>query len=139
MRFKNLFSVLLSMVTALSGIIPVAAAETSSALKGIAAVRGGTPFYLKDGRKINYSGESGYYPQVIDGEVMIPLDMLKNVLGFSGSYDKKQETAVMTKNGKTVTIRAGEDGIYTNGKAKYIGRFTAFRQRKRCADKEHGE
>lgn len=120
MRFKNLFSVLLSMVTALSGIIPVAAAETSSALKGIAAVRGGTPFYLKDGRKINYSGESGYYPQVIDGEVMIPLDMLKNVLGFSGSYDKKQETAVMTKNGKTVTIRAGEDGIYTNGKAKYI-------------------
>ena len=117
--FKNLFSVLLSAVIALGCMVPVTAEDGASDVKGTVAVRGGTPFYLKDGRRINYS-DSGYYPQAVDGEVMLPLDMLKSILGVTCTYDKKRETAVMTKNGKTVSIRAGEDGIYINGEGKYI-------------------
>lgn len=118
--FKNFIAVMLCAAFSLGCMTTVKAEEESSALKGIVAVRGGTPFYLKDGRKINYVGVSGYSPAVIDGEVMIPYDTLKSMLGTSCSFDKKREKVTMSKKGKTVSLRAGEDGIYINGEAKYI-------------------
>lgn len=118
--FKNLLAVMVCVALSLSCMTPVMAEEDSSALKGVVAVRGGTSFYLKNGRKINYGGLSGYSPEVIDGDVMVPYDTLKSMLGATCSFDKKRENVTMSKKGTKVSLRAGEDGIYINGEAKYI-------------------
>ncbi len=96
------------------------APDSSAILKDSIALKANCSRYAKGGNAVEYYNNAEYYPEYKDGEFMVPFDVIKNVLGCTGTYDAKKETAELKKDGKTVRIRAGEDGIYYNGTAKYI-------------------
>lgn len=74
-----------------------------------------TPYFLKNGEKVNYSNNEYYYPQYINNEMMIPLSMIDAVLNVRHNYNAKKEEAVITKGEKKITVRAKADGIIVDG------------------------
>lgn len=119
----RIVSIILCIAVVMCQLPYIAFAETpdyNAVLKDSIILKANFPKYLKNGNSISYMGNSEYYPQYKGDEFMVPFDVIKSVLGCSGSYDAKRETAELKKDGKTVRIRAGEDGIYYNGTAKYI-------------------
>lgn len=120
---KSIVSVILCLVFVLCQIPCTVLAETvdyNTVLKESVILKANCARYIKNGNVVSYENNSGYYPQYKGGELKLTFEIIKNVLGCSGSYDKKRETAVLKKGDKTVSIRVGEDGIYCNDTVKYI-------------------
>ena len=106
--FHRIAAPALGLVLALSAAAPALTAFAEDADPPEAVVlRSNTPFYLKNGEKVFYEEGSGYYPETVGGEIMVPVDMAAKMLDFSYTYSTSREEAEITKDDTTLSIRAG--------------------------------
>lgn len=109
------------MVLPLFVSVGVSADQTNESMfENSVIVRVKSDFYVKNGKKVYYQKQGGYYPQFTGDDFRISGNILRNMLGVSYRYDSKTETANISANGRTFTIRVGEDGYTADGVLKYI-------------------
>lgn len=125
--FLSVFSALalsaILLVSFAGSRILVLAEDTDTDAVQALVLRSNTPFYLKNGEKVFYEENSGYYPETKNGELMVPIDLASKMLDFSYTYSSSRETAEITKDDITLSIRAGEDGLFINGNGKYLTNY----------------
>ena len=114
---------LTAAATASSTVTDIKAAkETAEKLiSESVVVKAGESYYYKKGEKTYFNkGNESYFPKSENEDISLTANVLAAMFDAQRYYNSVTETTTFKKGDTVVTIRTGEDAIYTNGVGKYI-------------------